>query len=84
MAGLPGKAFPVITCDLDRFNSTAAPRPISASASASTTLSTTATGGSAIMRAADEALYAAKQMGRGRAVFADALEEAEGPVKAAE
>ena len=30
--------------------------------------------GSAIMRAADEALYAAKQMGRGRAVFAEALD----------
>jgi diguanylate cyclase (GGDEF)-like protein len=29
--------------------------------------------GSAILRAADEALYAAKQMGRGRAVFAEAL-----------
>jgi diguanylate cyclase (GGDEF)-like protein len=44
--------------------------------------------GSAVMRAADEALYAAKQMGRGRAVFAEALEapdnpEAE-PIKAAE
>jgi diguanylate cyclase (GGDEF)-like protein len=44
--------------------------------------------GSAVMRAADEALYAAKQMGRGRAVFAEALETPEGPatepVKAAE
>jgi diguanylate cyclase (GGDEF)-like protein len=44
--------------------------------------------GSAILRAADEALYAAKQMGRGRAVFAEALDvpvdpEA-APVKAAE
>jgi diguanylate cyclase (GGDEF)-like protein len=35
--------------------------------------------GSAIMRAADEALYAAKEMGRGRAVFADALEVPEDP-----
>jgi diguanylate cyclase (GGDEF)-like protein len=35
--------------------------------------------GSAVMRAADEALYAAKQMGRGRAVFAEALETPEGP-----
>ena len=33
--------------------------------------------GSAVMRAADEALYAAKQMGRGRVVFAEALEEPE-------
>jgi diguanylate cyclase (GGDEF)-like protein len=30
--------------------------------------------GSAIMRAADEALYAAKELGRGRAVFAEALD----------
>jgi hypothetical protein len=36
------------------------------------------------MRAADEALYAAKQMGRGRAVFAEALEVPEDPIKAAE
>jgi diguanylate cyclase (GGDEF)-like protein len=40
--------------------------------------------GSAVMRAADEALYAAKQMGRGRAVFAEALETPEGPAAAAE
>jgi diguanylate cyclase (GGDEF)-like protein len=44
--------------------------------------------GSAVMRAADEALYAAKQMGRGRAVFAEALDVPEDtaaePVKAAE
>ncbi|GAB2177329.1 diguanylate cyclase domain-containing protein [Dongia sp. agr-C8] len=44
--------------------------------------------GSAVMRAADEALYAAKQMGRGRAVFAEALETPEDPeatpIKAAE
>jgi diguanylate cyclase (GGDEF)-like protein len=35
--------------------------------------------GSAVMRSADEALYAAKQMGRGRAVFAEALETPEDP-----
>jgi len=44
--------------------------------------------GSAIMRAADEALYAAKQLGRGRAVFAEALEAPADPgaepIKAAE
>ncbi|WP_395021428.1 diguanylate cyclase domain-containing protein [Dongia sp.] len=44
--------------------------------------------GSAVMRAADEALYAAKQMGRGRAVFAEALEAPQdpeaAPIKAAE
>ena len=44
--------------------------------------------GSAVMRAADEALYAAKQMGRGRAVFAEALDIPENPpaepIKAAE
>jgi diguanylate cyclase (GGDEF)-like protein len=46
--------------------------------------------GSAILRAADEALYAAKELGRGRAVFAAALEDPAGadpeaaPIKAAE
>jgi diguanylate cyclase (GGDEF)-like protein len=44
--------------------------------------------GTAIMRAADEALYAAKQMGRGRAVFAEALDLPQdpdaAPIRAAE